>query len=194
MRKFYVALCLFPQITFAGSIFLTLQSEHLSRLRLPGDISFESTNGFCEERGLTPQPWSSPRKKKFQPKIVSLSGNSVVLEISTVAKKQDICKYKFSGYTVWNDDATFFVSIDAATKSSQTQKDAAELELTTNENSLYSVECVFRKDLSRACATFKDGVKKGYGAGNSSRLTVDLKRLEAQGEIRHTIEYKQRSQ
>lgn len=192
MKKLFFLFCLVPHFAFASSVILTLHAEQgLSKLKLPGEISFESTNVFCEERGLTPQPWSTPRKQKVQPKIVSLNGNSVVLEITTDPKKQDICKYKFSSYTVWSADSSFFISLDATTSSNQTLKDAADLELTTNQNSLYSVDCVSKKNLSRMCATLKDGVKKGYGAGNSSRLTIDLKRLQGQGEIRPTIEYRQ---
>lgn len=191
MKKFLFVLCLLPQFAFSASIILTLEA---SQLKLPGEITFESTNVFCEERGLIPQPWSAPRKQKVAPKVVSLNGNTVVLEISTDPKKQDICKYKFSSYSVWSDDNSFLVSLDAATDSNRRLQDAADLELTTNQNSLYTVDCVSKKNLSRACATLKDGVKKGYGAGNSARLTVDLKKLEAQKEIRPSIEYKQRSE
>ncbi len=192
MKKLFVALCLLPHLSFAGTIILTLSAEQgLSKLKLPGEVTFESSNIFCEERGLTPQPWSSPRKQKVQPKVVSLNGNSVVLEISTDPKKQDICKYKFASYTVWSDDSSFFFSLDKASKSNQSLKDAADLELTTNQNSLYTIDCVSKKNLSRSCATFRDGVKKGYSSGNGARLTVDMKRLDAQKEIRPSIEYKQ---
>lgn len=194
MKKFFIALCLIPQFAFSASVILTLNSDHLAQLKLPGEITFESTNVFCEERGLTPQPWSAPRKQKIQPKVVSISGNSAVLEISTDPKKQDICKYKFSSYSVWSSDGSFFVSLDAATASNRSQLDAADLELTTNQNSLYAVDCVLKKNLSRACATYKDGVKKGYSSGNGARLTIDLKRLDAQREIRPSIEYKQHAE
>lgn len=193
--KFLFLFALLPQFAFAGSIFLTLSAEQgLSKLKLPGEVLFESTNAFCEERGLTPQPWSAPRKQKAVPKIVSLNGNSVVLEISTDPKNQSLCKYKFSGYTVWSDDSSFFISLDATTKSNFTGKDALDLELTGNQNSIYSVDCVSKKNFQRQCSVSKDGVKKGYSSGNGSRLLIDMKKLEAQKEIRPTIEYRQNAE
>ncbi len=190
--KFLFLFALIPQFAFAGSIFLTLSAEQgLSKLKLPGEVLFESTNVFCEERGLTPQPWSAPRKQKFVPKVISLSGNTVVLEISTETKNQGICRYKFSGYSVWSDDSAFFISLEAANKSNMSGKDAQDLELTSNENSLYSVDCASKKNFQRSCSLFKDGVKKGHKSGNGSRLMIDMKRLEAQKEIRPSIEFKQ---
>lgn len=188
MKNLFFALLLLPQFSFAGSIVLTLTAEQgLQSLKLPGEILFESTNGFCDERGLTPQPWSAPRRQKLVPKVVSLSGNTVVLEITSLPKKQDICKYKFSNYTVWSDDSAFFVSLDAA-------KGDPELELTANQNSLFLVDCLSKKNFQRQCSLFKDGVKKGYSSGNGSRLYVDLKKLESQKEIRPVLEFKKRSE
>jgi hypothetical protein len=191
MKRFFFLFALIPQFAMAGTIVLTLSAEQgLSKLKLPGEIIFESTNGFCEERGLIPQPWSAPRKQKLVPKVVSLSGNSVVLEITTDPKKQDICKYKFASYTVWSDDNAFFVSLDATNKSNINAKDAIELELTANENSLFSVDCVAKKNYQRKCTLLKDGVKKGYAAGNGSRLYIDMKKLEAHKEIHPSIEFR----
>lgn len=189
MKTLIFALALLPQFVFAGTIVLTLTAEQgLSNLKLPGEIIFESSNGFCDERGLTPQPWSAPRREKLVPKVVSLSGNTVVLEITTEPKKQDICKYKFSGYTVWSDDSAFFVSLDAANKNPNT-----ELELTGNQNSLFVVDCLARKNHQRQCSLYKDGVKKGYSSGNGSRLYVDLKKL-GNKEIRPVLEFRKRSE
>ena len=188
MKNLFLAFALLPQFAFAGSIILTLTAEQgLSQLKLPGEILFESTNSFCEERGLTPQPWSAPRKQKLVPKIVSLSGNTVVLEITTDPKKQNICKYQFSDYTVWSDDRSFFVSLDS-------DKGDPELELAANQNSLFMVDCLAKKNFQRICTLYKDGVKKGYNAGNGSRLYVDLKKLGTQKEIRPVIEFKKRSE
>lgn len=190
--KFFFLFALLPQFAFAGSIFLTLSAEQgLSKLKLPGEVLFESSNVFCEERGLTPQPWSAPRKQKVVPKVVSLSGNSVVLEISTVPKSKSLCKYKFSGYTVWSDDSSFFVSLESANQSNMAGKDALDPELTTSQNSIFSVECVAHKNLQRKCSLLKDGVKKGYSSGNGSRLIVDVNKLDSQKEIRTSIEYRQ---
>lgn len=195
MKKFFVILGLLPQLAFSGTIVLTLTGDPgLSSLKLPGEILFESTNVFCEERGLTPQPWSAPRKQKLTPKIVSLHGNTVVLEITTDPKKQDICKYRFSSFSVWSDNSDFFVSLDAANSSNSGSKDFGDLELTANQNSIYNVECVSRKNFQRLCSVKKDGVKKGYAGGNGSRLYVDLKKLESQGEIRPHVEFKKRSE
>ncbi len=189
MKSFLFALALLPQFAFAGSIILTLNAD-LKNLKVPGEILFESTNRFCEERGLTPQPWSAPKKQKILPKIISQTASSIVLEISTDVKKQDFCKYRFSNFTIWSDDSSFFVSLEAANESNMAGKDAAELELTSNQNSLYTVDCIAKKNFSRLCSILKDGVKKGYGGGNGSRLMVDLKRLDAQKEIRPVIEFK----
>ena len=188
MKTLIFAFALLPQFVFAGTIVLTLTAEQgLSNLKLPGEILFESTNGFCDERGLTPQPWSASRRQKLVPKVVSLSGNTVVLEITTTPKKQDICKYRFSNFTVWSDDSAFFVTLDAA-------KGDPELELTANQNSLFLVDCLSKKNFQRQCTLFKDGVKKGYSSGNGSRLYVDLKKLETQKEIRPMVEFKKRSE
>ncbi len=195
MKAFLFAIALIPQFAFAGSIILTLNAEQgLSNLKVPGEVVFESTNVLCEERGLTPQPWSAPKKQKFVPKIISQSANSIVLEISTDTKKMDFCKFQFAHYSVWSDDSSFFVSLDAATKSNLSGKDAADLELVANQNSLYRVDCLAKKNFSRLCSTFKDGVKKGYGSGNGSRLIVDLKKLESQKEIRPVIEFIKRKE
>lgn len=192
MKSFLFALALLPQFAFAGTVVLTLSSDQLSNLKVPGEIIFESSNIFCEERGLTPQPWSAPRKQKVAPKVVSLSGNTVELEITTVPKKQDICKYRFSEYRVWSNDGHYFISIDAADDSNRGLKDAADLELTTNLNSIYRVECGKKSEWQNHCATLKDGVKKGYSSGNGANLTVDLKNLDKQGEIRPVIEFKKK--
>lgn len=195
MKALFVALFLVPQFVFGGTIFLTLTSEQgLANLKLPGDVQFESTNVFCEERGLIPQPWSAPRKQKVTPKVVSVSANSVVLEISTNPLKQDICKYRFSDYTVWSDDGAYFVSVEATNESNSQDKDAEDLELVSNSNSLYLVECLAKKNLSRQCAIYKDGVQKGYKGGNGSRLYVDMNKLDAQKEIRPSLEFKKLSE
>ncbi len=60
----------------------------------------------------------------------------------------------------------------------------------SDQNSLYSVECLSKKNYQRFCTTFKDGVKKGHGSGNGSRLFVEVKKLESQKEIRPTIDLK----
>ncbi|MFL5784319.1 MAG: hypothetical protein ACJ76H_06920 [Bacteriovoracaceae bacterium] len=192
MKSFFFLLLVLPQFAFAGTVLLTLSAEHLSKLKLPGDVVFESTNVFCEERGLTPQPWSAPRKQTIQPKIVSVGDHSVVLEITTSPKKQDICKYKFSDFRVWSDDGAYFISIEAATESNRRLLDAADLDLTTNHNSHYLVECAQKNNLQKNCTTFKDGVKKGYSSGNGANLTIDLQRLEKEDELRAEIEYRKK--
>ncbi len=189
MKKFLFAIALLPQFAFAGSIILTLNAD-LRNLKVPGEILFESTNILCEERGLTPQPWSAPKKQKFAPKIISQTANSIVLEISTEPRKMDICRYQFSNFTIWSDDSAFFVSLESANKSNLAGKDASDLELVSNQNSLYSIDCLAKKNFSRLCSTFKDGVKKGYAGGNGSRLIVDVKKLDSQKEIRPVIEFK----
>jgi hypothetical protein len=60
-------------------------------------------------------------------------------------------------------DSAFFVSLEATNKSNLAGKDAADLELTTNLNSLYTIDCLKKKDYQRLCGIYKDGVKKGYG-------------------------------
>lgn len=195
MKVFLILSALIPQFVFAGSIILTLNAEQgLSGLKAPGEVVFESTNILCEERGLIPQPWSAPKKQKIVPKIVSQTKTSLVLEISTVPKKQDFCQYQFSSYTVWSSEGSFFVALEKADKSNMAGKDASDLELTANQNSLYSVKCLSKKNYQRFCTTLKDGVKKGHGSGNGSRLFVDVKKLEAQKEIRALIDFKKLSE
>ncbi len=191
MKSLFLAFALIPSFAFAGSIVLTINAEQgLSKLRHPGEVLFESTNFLCEERGLIPQPWSAPKKQKFAPRIISQSDKSLVIEISSAPKKQDFCKYKLTGYTLWSDDGLFFVSVDAANASNMSGLDAADLELTGNLNSLYKIECKEYRNLSKKCLTLKDGIKKGYSSGNGSRLYVDMPRLEIQKEIRPVVEFK----
>jgi hypothetical protein len=193
MKALFFAFALLPQFAFAGSIILTLNAD-LRSLKVPGEVLFESTNIFCEERGLIPQPWSAPKRQKVVPKIILQTATSLVLEVSTEPKKQDFCNYKFSHFTLWSDDGSFFVSLEAANKINLAGKDAPDLELTTNLNSLYTIDCLAKKNYQRHCSTFKDGVKKGYSSGNGSRLLVDMKRLESQKEIRPVVEFKKRSE
>ena len=191
MKSLFFLFAFLPQFAFAGSIILTLNAEQgISKLRHPGEVLFESTNILCEDRGLIPQPWSAPKKQKYAPRVISQSDKSLVVEISSVPKKQDFCKYKLTGYTLWSDDGLFFVSVDAANSSNMAGLDAVDLELTGNQNSLYKIECKEYNNLSKKCLVLKDGVKKGYSGGNGSRLFVDMKKLEIHKEIRPVVEFK----
>lgn len=195
MKTLLIALALVPHFVFAGTIVLTLNAEQgISKLKVPGEILYESTSFFCEERGLTPQPWSAPKKQKVAPKVISQSDKSLVLEISTDPKKQDMCKYKFSNFTIWSDDSSFFVTLEGTTQSNLRSLDALDLELVANQNSLYKVDCLAKRNFSKSCQTYKDGIKKGYSSGNSGRLLVDVKKLDLQKEIRPVVEFKKRAE
>lgn len=192
MEKLFFALALIPKLSLAGSILLTVSApQGLSKLKLPGEVVFESTNAFCEERGILPQPWSAPRKEKLTPKVVSIEDKTVVLEISTESKKRDICRYRFAEFTVWSEDQSFFVTVEGSYEDLGSVIDGRDLELVNSQNSLYTVECLRGKNHRRSCGVRKDGAKKGYASGNGGRLYVDMKKLEEMKEIRAQIEYRE---
>jgi hypothetical protein len=173
--KYYtlLGLLLFSKLTFSQT--LKMNFEGVKDFKIPGLIEFEATGTmpWCNDSGLNPMPYYTPKIIKLLPKITNVSANKVLLEVSLQKIKSSNCNYRFKSFSIWTAKHSGFLSVVRTEPQHYQMKDYGHLEITRNPGARYEQFCALEAGFLK-CHIKRDGIVLGYQNGNGSQLYLNL--------------------